>query len=637
MRKIIAILVGAILIFTGTAGVFAYQVNPFYAIDSSKEYEKIKELFNGQNNCMYFQWGRLARNSDGHIQFTNKMSFGLSSYDTRTEYGMPYRLESGYEPEYIVQPGDSLSSIAARYEIPYKMLGEYNGITDLSKIQIGQKLKIPLKGVDTSSKDDFKKIYPEGKAILSIYFEAVEYADKKNSAVEFLNMDESSWTEYIIKPIMDTLNSFEFDGVCLDFEGFRNSYAGSLYSGLQNKNLKEKYNKFLTNLKKSIGNKTLTVVVHPTNVAGFFDGYDMKGIADISDYIVLMAYDFQSFQKYSANDNVPAVLTGKVKDIGVSVVSQPFIQPYDKVDEAVKKLMQSGVTSAKVLLGINLVGIKWIKYIKSVNGKAYYYYEFERPDLEYIESVKSKEQYLEKPAISRKVITAKEIPDAEKHELQKNGDQVVSIEYHYESPESLFSKYHDIVKSNELTGITVWRLGKGSVPAWRSLMDMFISENPSSTPTPINSPTPLPDEKASAMPTFLPSPATGTEITLKIGDPYMYINGVKSEIDPGRGTVPIIKDGRTLVPIRTVIESLGGKLDWDAEKRLVTVNYNGTEIKLIINSKRIIVNGSIVENDVAPLIINGRTYLPLRFLLENLGCSVEWDALNNLVKIENKE
>jgi hypothetical protein len=79
--------------------------------------------------------------------------------------------------------------------------------------------------------------------------------------------------------------------------------------------------------------------------------------------------------------------------------------------------------------------------------------------------------------------------------------------------------------------------------------------------------------------------------------------------------VPIIKDGRTLVPIRTVMESLGGKLDWDAEKRLVTVNYNGTEIKLIINSKRIIVNGSIVENDVAPLIINGRTYLPLRLLL----------------------
>ncbi len=634
MKKYIALLAAAVMIFTSAANTYAYVVNPFYAIDSSMEYDKINGIFQDQNNSIYFQWGRLARNNEGKIRFTNKMSFGLSSYDTRTEYGIPYGLIEGYEPDYIVQPGDTLSSIAAKYEMTYKMLGEYNGITDLSKIQVGQKIKMPLKRVDTSSKDDFKKRYPDGKAFLSIYFEAVEYQDKKNSAIEFLNMDESSWTEFIIKPMMDTVNSFEFDGIVLDFEGFRDSYTGGYYSSTQNGGLKEKYNKFLACLKKSMGSKLLTVVVHPTNVAGFYDGYDMKGIGGIADYLILMAYDFQSFQKYTNANNVPAELVGKISDISLSLYSQPYVQPYDKVDGAVKEMLNSGVTPEKVILGVNLVGMKWIKYSKTVNGKNYFYYELGRPGLDTVESVSAEEQYIEKQAVSRKVITADKLSQTEKQELQKNGDRVVSVEYHYESPKSLYLKYYNIVKSYKLSGITVWRIGKGSEPVWRSIMDMFVLDNFSLDNGTKNSPTPTPTSKASPTPVSSPSQAAGIKITLKIGDPYMQINGVKSEIDPGRGTVPIIKDNRTLIPIRAVIESLGGKVEWDPERNLVTVTCNDKEIKLAIGSKRIIVNGESMDNDAAPLVINGRTFLPLRFLLENLGFKVEWDPAVKLVEIE---
>ncbi|HPB34327.1 MAG TPA: copper amine oxidase N-terminal domain-containing protein, partial [Caldisericia bacterium] len=52
-------------------------------------------------------------------------------------------------------------------------------------------------------------------------------------------------------------------------------------------------------------------------------------------------------------------------------------------------------------------------------------------------------------------------------------------------------------------------------------------------------------------------------IILQINNKYMTVNGVKKEIDPGRGTVPVIIKGRSLVPIRAIIEELGGTVDWD--------------------------------------------------------------------------
>jgi spore germination protein YaaH len=186
----------------------------------------------------------------------------------------------------------------------------------------------------------------------------------------------------------------------------------------------------------------------------------MKGIGGIADYLILMAYDFQSFQKYTNANNVPAELVGKISDISLSLYSQPYVQPYDKVDGAVKEMLNSGVTPEKVILGVNLVGMKWIKYSKTVNGKNYFYYELGRPGLDTVESVSAEEQYIEKQAVSRKVKTADKLSQTEKQELQKNGDRVVSEEYHYESPKSLYLKYYNIVKSYKLSGITVWRIEK---------------------------------------------------------------------------------------------------------------------------------------------------------------------------------
>ena len=105
-------------------------------------------------------------------------------------------------------------------------------------------------------------------------------------------------------------------------------------------------------------------------------------------------------------------------------------------------------------------------------------------------------------------------------------------------------------------------------------------------------------------------------ILLQINNPNMYANGVEKEIDEGRGTAPIVDNGRTLVPIRSIIEECGGTVEWEQDTQTAILNYNSDEIRLIINSNTAYLNGKENTIDVAPQIINGRTMLPIRFVAE---------------------
>ena len=115
------------------------------------------------------------------------------------------------------------------------------------------------------------------------------------------------------------------------------------------------------------------------------------------------------------------------------------------------------------------------------------------------------------------------------------------------------------------------------------------------------------------------------------------VNGVKKEIDPGRGTVPVIIKGRTLVPIRAIIEELGGTIDWDNNTKKVTIKFKNKTIELWIDKTIAKVDGLIAELDVAPQIINGRTMLPIRFVTEELGCSVDWNDKTKTITITYEE
>jgi len=113
-------------------------------------------------------------------------------------------------------------------------------------------------------------------------------------------------------------------------------------------------------------------------------------------------------------------------------------------------------------------------------------------------------------------------------------------------------------------------------------------------------------------------------ILMTINDPNMSVDGILREIDPGRGTVPLIKDSRTLVPIRSIIETMGGTVGWDGGEGKVTLEAYGHSVTMWLNNREIIVDGEAKSMDVAPQTINDRTMLPVRFVAENIGCQIAW-------------
>jgi len=98
---------------------------------------------------------------------------------------------------------------------------------------------------------------------------------------------------------------------------------------------------------------------------------------------------------------------------------------------------------------------------------------------------------------------------------------------------------------------------------------------------------------------------------------------------------PMIVDGRTLVPLRVIFEALGMTVEWD--DNWISADSAGTSISLNIGNPQMTVHGELgtktIELDVPPRIINGRTMVPLRAIAEATGANVEWDATTRTVRI----
>ncbi|MBQ8942206.1 MAG: hypothetical protein IJ062_10260 [Firmicutes bacterium] len=130
--------------------------------------------------------------------------------------------------------------------------------------------------------------------------------------------------------------------------------------------------------------------------------------------------------------------------------------------------------------------------------------------------------------------------------------------------------------------------------------------------------------------------AADKEIVLKIDDPVMTVNNSEKEID-GFGTAPIISNGRTLLPIRAVVEEMGGSVEWNAENKQTELKYADTDIVLTTDSKTALLNGAETAIDTAPVIINARTFLPIRFIAESFGFSVDWNSESKTITILSKD
>ena len=118
-------------------------------------------------------------------------------------------------------------------------------------------------------------------------------------------------------------------------------------------------------------------------------------------------------------------------------------------------------------------------------------------------------------------------------------------------------------------------------------------------------------------------------IILTIGQRVAWIYGEMVIND----VAPVIKNSRTMLPIRIVANSLGANVAWDAIAHKVTITKPGKTIEIYIGSSTAYVNGKPVQLDSPAFIENSRTYLPVKFVTSQLGADVHWDNQTNQVFI----
>ncbi|MFZ5647344.1 MAG: copper amine oxidase N-terminal domain-containing protein [Bacillota bacterium] len=123
----------------------------------------------------------------------------------------------------------------------------------------------------------------------------------------------------------------------------------------------------------------------------------------------------------------------------------------------------------------------------------------------------------------------------------------------------------------------------------------------------------------------------GKLITLVIDSITAYIDGKVFFLD----VPPTILDGRTMIPVRFLAESLGARVEWDNDSREISIYLNDKNIKMTVNSKIATVNDKRVTLETVPVILFGRTMVPIRFIAENFGCEVIWDNKARSVIIKN--
>lgn len=100
-----------------------------------------------------------------------------------------------------------------------------------------------------------------------------------------------------------------------------------------------------------------------------------------------------------------------------------------------------------------------------------------------------------------------------------------------------------------------------------------------------------------------------------------------------RDVQPMMVHGRVMVPLRGVFEEMGATVQWDPVNRSVTAQVPGTKVVLYEGRNVAWVDGAAMNLDAPPMIVRGRTLVPLRFISESLGNDVVWAADTRTVEI----
>lgn len=100
---------------------------------------------------------------------------------------------------------------------------------------------------------------------------------------------------------------------------------------------------------------------------------------------------------------------------------------------------------------------------------------------------------------------------------------------------------------------------------------------------------------------------------------------------------PFVEAGRTYMPLRYVAEAVGVKGDniiWDQANQTATFIKDGRVAQVKVGSKTLLLNGASITMDAAAQVKDGRTYIPVRFVAQALGASVDYNAADNTVTVK---
>ncbi|WDV45791.1 copper amine oxidase N-terminal domain-containing protein [Clostridiaceae bacterium M8S5] len=127
-----------------------------------------------------------------------------------------------------------------------------------------------------------------------------------------------------------------------------------------------------------------------------------------------------------------------------------------------------------------------------------------------------------------------------------------------------------------------------------------------------------------------------TVIAYSQGNINVSINEYNVEYSKDTGFPFVDENSRTQVPFRATLEAFGAVVEWDNEKKLPFATYDGVKVYAPIGEKYIIVNDEKIENDTLAILKEGKTYCPIRKVLEAFGFVVEWDSKTCSVKAINE-
>ena len=96
---------------------------------------------------------------------------------------------------------------------------------------------------------------------------------------------------------------------------------------------------------------------------------------------------------------------------------------------------------------------------------------------------------------------------------------------------------------------------------------------------------------------------------------------------------PVVADERVLVPVRAVFEQLGFDVMWSELSQAIVLSRQSDTVLLMVGEVDFVANGNVYASDVAAQIIGGRTMLPIRAVLESVGYTVVWDEPSHTVQI----